>query len=248
MLRSDLGTTAPRPQAFRHQFVAPPSPPRLEVGLGNHATAVGPAPARSKLVERSWVLLESVVRDGRATYVPARQPEIVSNNELLKRATQSTARIYAFFDHIIEQNALFDSICGGGAAAERVQVRAHTQEEAWHALGGTPGLLVDIGAVKPLIGSAFAKSQVRDMEKNGFKAVYRELAAPQYMRGVGKGSQCVRGQLVSSELYMMAASSNTLDLCLRMIPVIRRLHLLPPLYGLDELININSWFAQRLGL
>ena len=34
----------------------------------------------------------------------------------------------------------------------------------------TPGLLADIGAVRPLTGLAFAESQVAEMNKYGFEA------------------------------------------------------------------------------
>ena len=149
MLRADRGTAAPVPKAAMRQHVAPPALPRP--GVGGTASALGPAPARSKLVERSWGLYESCVRDGKAIHHPARQLELVSNNERLKRAMQSIARIYRFFDHIIEQQALFGSICGRGSS-QQVQVRSDTHEEAWHALGGSLGLLVDIGAVKPGFG------------------------------------------------------------------------------------------------
>lgn len=57
------------------------------------------------------------------------------------------------------------------------------------AQGSSPGLMVDTGAVRPFIGFAFARFHVKQMEQNGFQVVWRDLLEPQYMRGVGRGSQ-----------------------------------------------------------
>ena len=97
------------------------------------------APAHSKLVERNCGLLEGCVRDGRATHVPARRPAVESNDDKLKRAMHSTARIFGVFDHVAEQQALFDSVCKSSTKPVTVAGR-DSHEEAWHALGGSPGL------------------------------------------------------------------------------------------------------------
>merc|ERR1711860_328863 len=62
--------------------------------------------------------------------------------------------------------------------------------DAWTAITGRrKGLPCDTGAVKPLTGAAFVRSQVEDMEAQGFQAIWTKLPVPEFMRGVGRGAQ-----------------------------------------------------------
>ena len=66
-------------------------------------------------------------------------------------------------------------------------------EKAWHAkIGGSPGILVDIGAVKPLVGNVFVRVQIVDTEKRGFKAIWHGLPTPEYMMSREVRNGCVR--------------------------------------------------------
>ena len=88
------------------------------------------------------------------------------------------------FQHITQQDALFRSI----GSRPRAGILA-SANPSWHSSGNSNGLLVDIGAVRPLTGQAFVDSQVRDMEAQGFKAIWSAMPKLEYMRGVGKGTQ-----------------------------------------------------------
>ena len=128
-----------------------------------------------------------MVETGRATHVLAAKQPATSNNDKLRRAMQNSARIYWVWDHIDEHEALFEAICRPKRKIVNVAGRNSIEPETWLAQGSSPGLLVDTGAVRPLVGSAFARSHVKHMEQNGFKVVWRDLPEPQYMRGVGAG-------------------------------------------------------------
>ena len=90
------------------------------------------------------------------------------------------ARPDKMFDHIEEAEQLYMEIPNEGVAPA---------PSSWHSvMGGRPGLLVDIGAAKPLTGSGFARSQISRMEHFGFHLVLAKLETPEFMRGVTPGS------------------------------------------------------------
>ena len=52
---------------------------------------------------------------------------------------------------------------------------------------------MDAGAEGVLIGNAFCKTQMKEMDRHWPKAVWQELRQSEYMRGVGRGAQaCIR--------------------------------------------------------
>ena len=104
-LKEALRTTPPKIQQQR--IVTPPPPPRVNGSAGGSAAT----PARSKLVEASWGFLQSVVDNGRATHVLAQKQPAESNNDKLRRVMQNSARIYGVWDHIDEQEVLFEALC-----------------------------------------------------------------------------------------------------------------------------------------
>ena len=107
--------------------------------------------------------------------------------------------------------------------------------------------MVDIGAVKPLTGSVFVKSQVADMEVRGFKAVWETLPTPQYMRGICNGSQNASrfvhfvgvlrdGGLIGYSSFVLGEG-----------PEHPEIAAVPALYGLDQLSGMNGMFDCRRG-
>ena len=162
-------------------------------GLPSHGarpvvTAQAPA-SSSTFVRHHWGLLRQAVQEGAATRVFARGSTREPRHDRLTRAMQSQRHISTAFGNIDEQEFLFRSIgCRSGLVSH--SDAGEPPKEVWHSKSGaSPGLLVDIGVVNPLAGTAFVKPQFDDMKKHGFQVVWKELATPEYVRGVGKGSQ-----------------------------------------------------------
>ena len=118
--------------------------------------------------------------------------------------------------------------------------------QSWYSSDRSTGLLVDTGIVRPLTGQTFVESQVRDMEAHGFRAIWSQMPKPEYMRGVGKGSQRAtrRVNLVGAlhDGGLLAYEAPVLDAehCPESAGV-------PPLYGLDLLSRDNGLFDSRSG-
>ena len=117
---------------------------------------------------------------------------------------------------------------------------------AWYS-GGKAGLLVNIGAVGPLIGSAFVQGQVDDMQKHGFQAIWTDLPKPEWMRGVGRGSQkCSRRVNLVGALHdgkLLGFDAPVLDYD----PESPESAMVPPLYSLTQLAGDNALFCRKIG-
>ena len=149
-----------------------------------------------------------------------------------------------------EQEAVFSKISRrSDVSSGPVKIGSDEKaQEMWHSITGRKkGLLVDTGAVKPLTGGAFVRSQIADMEAKGFQAIWTALAQPEFMRGVGRGSQkCswkvdLVGALHTGELISYQAP------VLDSEPDDPGADGVPPLYGLCQLGELNSLFNSRTG-
>ena len=154
--------------------------------------------------------------------------------------------VFGVFEYIAEQEQLYNDI--HNANKQQPTAGRTSPTACYHANdGGVQGLLVDIGAVKPFTGGAFVKSQINDMERAGFKASWENLAVPQYMRGIWKGSQRASkichlvGALHDGRL--IGYSSPVLD----EDPEHPEIASVPPLYGLEQLSGINGMFDSKSG-
>ena len=235
-----------------------PSPDQLEQRRGGGASAKAPPPPprqsppvsgpESEFVRAHRSVLQRVVAAGRGVPVTPPQP---SRQELAKAAMRAAQQqrfgnevrgVWAF-RHITEQSALFRSI---GAPSRTPACIQKAGMQSWYSSDRSKGLLVDIGAVRPLTGQAFVESQVRDMEAHGFKAIWSQMPKPEYMRGVGEGSQRAtrRVNLVGAlhDGGLLAYEAPVLDAehCPESAGV-------PPLYGLDFLSRDNGLFDSRSG-
>ena len=137
-----------------------------------------------------------------------------------------------------EQDELYRHVCRSSSSS--------SPESVWHAKsGGFLGFLVDIGAVRPLIGSALVRSQVAGMEKQGFKATWQYLLHPGSMGGIGRGSQqCSKFVHLIGALHdgkFIAYSS----LVLGEGPSHPETAATPPLYGLNQFSGMNSLSDSR---
>ena len=85
------------------------------------------------------------------------------------------------------------------------------------------------------------------MEAAGFKAIWEDLTTPQYMRGVSKGSQ------KASKFVHLVGALHDGKLLGYSMPVLDEdpehpeTACIPPLYGLDQLSGMNSYFDSRGG-
>ena len=226
-----------------------PSPEQLEVARGAAGSASAPPPPpralpvseESDVARRNAHVLQRTVAAGRGVPVTLPKP---TQQELAKVVLQEAQRFrfgngvsgsqfVGIFQHIAEQETLFRNIASGSKIAG-IPARGPNVAPNWYSSGNAKGLLVDIGAVRPLTGQAFVESQVRDMEQHGFKAVWSTFAKPEYMRGVGKGAQrATRLVNLVGALHdggLLAYEAPVLDADLR--PESAGV---PPLYGLDLL-------------
>ena len=88
----------------------------------------------------------------------------------------NSSRIFGVFDVCAEAEALFRTFKRGVEEKGR-------PEAAWHTRQGVAGLLVDTGCLRLVIGGYFVKSQVADMEAQGFSAVLGDTCgAPVFER------------------------------------------------------------------
>ena len=148
--------------------------------------------------------------------------------------------VFGVFGHIVEQEKLFKSH-GCAGIGEVIK-------ETWHArCGSSPGVLVDTGAVRPLIDSAFVESRLVDMQKHGFAGICEPLLHPEYMRGIGRGSQmCSRAVHRVGALHdggVTGKSSPVLD----KDESAPESAFVPFLHSFAQLFGMNGLFDAKLG-
>ena len=170
-----------------------------------------------------------------------RAPTQEGRNAAFRRSMQNTSHIYGVFDRIDEQNELFRCLCASA--------RTNSPESAWRAkFGGSPRLLVDIGALKFLTGSVCVKSQAVDMEKRGFNAIWETLPQPGFKRGIGRGSQ-----KCSKHVHLVGAlHGGKLTGYSPPVPDEDASHpeaalTPPPFYGLNQFSGMSSLFDVKSG-
>ena len=114
-------------------------------------------------------------------------------------------------------------------------------------MGGSQRLLVDTGAVRPLSGSAFVKSQVHEMERHAFKARWDRLDPPHTMRGVGAGHQVARGSVTLIRALHDGRFLGYSCPVLEDDPLHPETANIPPLWVLDQMNSLNAVFCSRTG-
>ena len=120
-------------------------------------------------------------RKGACVHNRCKAPTRDARNALLRQAGHISSRVFGVFDHVLGCERLYEFIIRGIAS------RATSRPvQAWHIRHGVAGLLVDAGAVTPLIGGAFPRAHIADMEAASFTAIREDLREPKYMRGIGR--------------------------------------------------------------
>ena len=113
--------------------------------------------------------------------------------------------------------------------------------------GGSCVFFADIGAVRPLIGSVFVRSQIADMEGRGFKFIWQNLPTPEYMRGIGRGCQrCSKyvhlvGAFHDGKFIGYCSPVQDEDPARPETPFISFLH------GLTQFAGMSIWFDSKFG-
>ena len=147
--------------------------------------------SQPELVQQHWGLLQTVVNSGAGIRVIASVPARHVNNQSVaaamvgrhdrERVDHVASFECVFFRHAIGAEELHRMFYGQNVAPQQAALPT--------IMGERPGLLVDTGAVRFLIGSVFAESQVMGMETHGLKQIWTEFRQKGYMRGVGDGAQ-----------------------------------------------------------
>ena len=71
---------------------------------------------------------------------------------------------------------------GAMNAFARTRLDGPAARSSWKSVS-TPGLFVDIGAVRPLIGLVLVGSQAREMSKHGFEVLWGDMQFVERMGG-----------------------------------------------------------------
>lgn len=171
--------------------VAPPMPPRSLPGV---VVAVS---SRPPFVQHPWGMLREAIADGVGGHMPSPvSPRVCSRAQVFSvmaaRVSGSSDALSScqcgIFGHIEEAEQL---------KREILNKNVKPAESSWHSIVcDRHGLFVDVGAVKPSIGSAFARSQIRSMEQRGLRLVWTKFGTPEFMRGVGRSAQICSWKVV----------------------------------------------------